>query len=482
MATFTSLGIGSGVDLNSMVTQLVALERAPLVSMQSAAKKLQTQVSSFGQIQSLFGTLQDASNKLSGNSLWTQGVATSADSTAVAVSGGAGAASGSYAVTVEALAGNQTLASATPFAAADTLVGAGTLNITLGTWSAGQASFAAGAAPSINVDLDNTDTLQTARDKINAANAGVTATLVTDTSGVRLALRSTASGAANGFTVVATDSDGVHNDAAGISAFAYDPGNGSTGMQFKQAAQNARAIVNGITVESASNEMSGVVEGLTLTLRKESTTAVNVSVNRDTEAVSNAVKSFAEAYNALVKFISDQTKYDATSKVGGPLQGDSAAGSLQGQLRAVLAQGSGASAAFPRLSDVGLHVQRNGTLTVDAAKLSSATANLAELKKAFANNDTTVAANDGFARRYADLASQVLGVDGSLTTRNEGLRKLITKNSSDQAKVEDRATRLQSRLVAQYTALDANLSKLNALSSYVTQQLNSLSKIGSSNR
>ena len=92
MATFTSLGIGSGVDLNSMVTQLVALERAPLVGMQSAAKKLQTQVSSFGQIQSLFGTLQDASNKLTGSGLWTQGVASSTDSTVVSASGGAGAA------------------------------------------------------------------------------------------------------------------------------------------------------------------------------------------------------------------------------------------------------------------------------------------------------------------------------------------------------------------------------------------------------
>lgn len=479
MATFTSLGIGSGVDLNSMVTQLVALERAPLTQLNTAAKKLQTQVSSFGQIQSLFGSLQDAANKLSNNSLWTQGVASSADTTVVAASGGAGAAAGNYAVTVEALAGNQTLASATSLPSATTLVGAGTLAITLGTWAAGQTSFDAGSAPAVNIDVTNTDTLQTLRDKINGAGAGVTATLVTDASGVRLSLRSTESGAANGFTVVATDSDGSHNDTAGLSAFAYDPLNGTTGMQLKQASQNARATINGIAVESATNELSGVVEGLTLTLRKESATAVNVSVNRDTEAVTNAVKNFAEAYNSLVKFISEQTKYDAASKVGGPLQGDSAAGSMQSQLRSILAQGSGASAAFPRLSDVGLHVQRNGTLSVDSAKLSAATGNLAELKKAFANNDA-LATNDGFARRYADLATQVLGVDGSVSTRSEGLRKLITKNSSDQAKIEERAERLKARLVSQYTALDANLSKLNALSSYVTQQLNSLSNSSNS--
>ena len=180
MATFTSLGIGSGVDLNSMVTQLVALERAPLTQLTTAAKRLQTQVSSFGQIQSLFGALQDASNKLSSNTLWSRGVVNSADPSTIAASGGTGAAAGSYAVTVEQLAGNQTLASATSFPSATSLVGAGTLRIQLGTWASGQSAFEPGAAAAVDVDLSNSDTLQTLRDKINGAGAGVTATLVTD--------------------------------------------------------------------------------------------------------------------------------------------------------------------------------------------------------------------------------------------------------------------------------------------------------------
>lgn len=479
MATFTSLGIGSGVDMNTMVSQLVALERAPLQQLTSAATKLQTQVSSFGRIQSLFGTLQDAANKLTGTSLWQQGVATSSDDSAVAASGGAGVAAGSYSVLVSRLAGSQTVAAATPLAAATATVGSGTLTITRGTWAAGQSAFAAGADAPVVVTVAAGDTLQTLRDKINAADAGVSATLVTDATGVRLALRSTDSGAANGFTVAASDADGNDTDAAGLSAFAYDPLNGTTGMTFKAAAQNAQASVNGIAVESSSNELTGVVEGLTLKLRKESTTPVDVSVERDVESVTTVIKSFADAYSALVKYIADQTKYDATSKVGGPLQGDSAAGALQRQLRAVLTQASGASATFPRLSDIGLQAQRDGTLGVDSAKLAAATGNLDELRKAFAHNDPD-AANDGFARRYADLATQVLGVDGGISTRQEGLRKLISKNSDNQAKVEDRAERLQQRLVAQYTALDANLSKLNALSSYVTAQLAALSRLSDS--
>jgi flagellar hook-associated protein 2 len=129
---------------------------------------------------------------------------------------------------------------------------------------------------------------------------------------------------------------------------------------------------------------------------------------------------------------------------------------------------------FPRLSDIGLTLQRDGTLSVDEARIDSAMANLAELKKAFAHRDPDEPANDGFAQRYAELASRVLGVDGSLTTRAEGLRQRISLNGDKQERLNERVERFQQRLVAQYTAMDANLSRLNALSSYVTQQLAAL--------
>jgi flagellar hook-associated protein 2 len=140
----------------------------------------------------------------------------------------------------------------------------------------------------------------------------------------------------------------------------------------------------------------------------------------------------------------------------------------------VLNSATTASSTFPRLSDVGLQMQRDGTLKVDSTRLDTAANNLTELKKAFGNSDTGNVGNQGFTRRYADLATQVLGVDGSITTRTEGLRQRITRNGTDQEKLADRVDRYQQRLVAQYTAMDANLSKLNSLSNYLTQQLASL--------
>ncbi len=480
MPAITSLGIGSGADINSIVTQLVALESRPLVQMRNAANTLQTQVSSYGQLSSLFGALQSAANNLTGNSLWNKSTATSSDDTAVTVVGGSTAAAGSYAVSVQRLAANQTVVSTSPYADASALVGSGTLTLDIGQWDLPPMNFLpqVGRAP-VTLPITASDTLQTLRDKINGLGAGVNASIVTDSSGARLSLRSSSSGAENGFRLSVADDDGNNADAAGLSRFAFNPAGGSTQMEQKLAASNAEATVNGIAVVSASNELSGVIDGMTLRLRKVS--SADVAVSSDREAVKTAIQGFADAYNTLSKAITDQTKYDPGTKVGGPLQGDSAATGLQRQLRTLLNVASGASATFGRLSDVGLQVQRDGTLKVDGSKLDSATANLTELKKAFANADVGNSANDGFARRYATLATQVLGSDGSLTTRTEGLRTRITRNGEDQANLSDRVERFRARLVAQYTVLDGNLSKLNALSSYVTQQMNALNRTNNSN-
>lgn len=482
MPAITSLGIGSGADINSIVTQLTALESRPLVQMRNAANVLQTQVSSYGQLSSLFGALQSAANNLTGSSLWTRSTATSSDDTAVAVVGGSTAAAGSYAVSVQKLAANQTVVSTTSYADASALVGSGTLTLDLGTWDLPPMNFLpqVGRSP-VTLPITASDTLQTLRDKINGLGAGVNASIVTDSNGARLSLRSSSSGANNGFRLSVADGDGNNADASGLSRFAFNPGGGSTQMEQKLAASNAEATVNGIAVVSASNELSGVIDGLTLRLRKEGLASTSIAISSDRDAVKTAIQSFADAYNTLSKAITDQTKYDPGTKVGGPLQGDSAATGLQRQLRNLLNVASGASATFGRLSDVGLQVQRDGTLKVDAGKLDNATANLTELKKAFSNSDTGNSANDGFARRYAALATQVLGTDGSLTTRTEGLRNRITKNGEDQANLSDRVERFRARLVAQYTVLDGNLSKLNALSSYVTQQMAMLNN-ASSNR
>lgn len=490
MAAITSLGIGSGADLNTLVTQLVAAERQPLTQMRAAATSLQTQVSSFGRLSSQLGALQTAASRLTAATLWQQNGVTSSNESAVTVQGGAGAAPGSYQISVERLAKGQTLASATALSAATEPVGSGQLTIELGRWQPPDVpddppppmNFVPMVGrDAVTIDVSEDDTLATLRDKINSADAGVTASLVSDSSGVRLALRSNTTGAENAFRIQANDNDGTPADNAGLSRFAFDLTAGTTGMLQRQAAVNALAEVNGIAVESATNELSGVVEGLTFRLRKEDFGTAEVSVASDREAVRSAIQGFADAYSELAKTIADQTRFDPATRQGGPLQGDSAVGSLQRQLRALVNAPSGASGTLGRLSDAGLELQRDGTLKVNSAKLDSAMGNLEELRKAFANNDLSNPANDGFARRYADLAGQVLGVDGTLTSRTQSLQRRLAQNSDEQARLNDRVDRFQQRLVQQYTALDTNLARLNALSSSLTQQLNRLNPSNNNN-
>jgi len=353
----SSLGVGSGLDASTIITKLMAVEGQPLTDLKKQEADLRSKVSLFGQVQSLFGDLQTAANTLKSTSLWKQTLASSDNSAAVGVSTGSGAVAGNYAVAVSQLANRQTVTSSV-FASSTTAMTPGTLTIELGQWTGTPASgFTAKAATTpVTITLGAGDDLSLAglRDKINAAGAGVTASIVTDNSGARLSIRSSATGAVNGFRLTGTD---------GLTGFAYDATVASP-MSLNQAAQDAQATINGIAVTSSSNTLSNVVDGVTLTLQGKTTTDANVTVNPDDAAVSKGVDAFVKAYNAVANFIATQTKYDPNSKTASPLQGNSTIVGLQWQLRGLLNQATTASSAYATLSSVGITVQPDGTLVV----------------------------------------------------------------------------------------------------------------------
>lgn len=476
MASITSLGIGSGIDLNGMVSQLVAIERRPIVALQGAANKINTQISSLGRLQSLMSTLQDAANKLTSTSLWSGSKASSSDAATVDTVGNSSASAGTYAVTVQSLAAPQTLVSGTVFPSSSSTVGSGTLTIGVGTWNSALTNFSqkSGTTP-VSISIGAGDTLVTVRDKINAAGGGVFATVINDATGARLSLRSTNPGVDNGFQVKVTDGDGTNGDATGLSRLAFDPPSAGQ-MTLAQAASNTKATVNGVQVESTTAEISGVVDGLTLRAQRITASPVNVTVVADDTSVKAAVKSFADAYSALSSFIADQTKYDPNSKASSPLQGDTAVSSVLNRMRALVNSSGTASSSYTRLSDIGLQVQRDGSLSVNDSKLDAAIANRAELRKALTNLDQGNEAGNGFARRFATMASDLVGNEGAISTRTEGLRKKITRNTQQQELLQDRVDSFQKRLEQQFTGLDKTVSKFKSLDSYLSQQLEMLRK------
>jgi flagellar hook-associated protein 2 len=471
MATISSPGVGSGLDVNNIVTSLVAIERQPIVQLQSQASSLQTKLSAFGKLQSNLSALREAASALTSSSTWNQTTGTSSDAAAVAVTTDANNLPGSYSVEVLSLARAQSNTSKT-YAAATDLVGEGTIRIELGSWGAGNSFTTKPDTTAIDISVGPpAKSLAEVRDMVNAANAGITATVLTDASGARLVFRSSATGTTEGFKLTVTDTDGNNVDTSGLSALAYDPSVGVVTMAQALAAANASALINGVPVSSASNTLSNVVDGMTLTLKKPTAAAVDVTTAPDKEAIKKKVEAFVTAYNDLNKELAAQTKYDAASKSAGTLQGDSAAVSLRGALRNTLRGNSGASTMFTRLADIGFDVKQDGSISLDSVKLDNGLANLGELKKLFSNSDTLVPGNNGFATLFRAQADQAIGIDGSIASRSEGLRERITRNEKRQAELEVRVALTEARLRRQYTALDAQMGQLQSVSNYVTQQM-----------
>ncbi|HZW73725.1 MAG TPA: flagellar filament capping protein FliD, partial [Caldimonas sp.] len=294
--------------------------------------------------------------------------------------------------------------------------------------------------------------------------------VVVDASGARLALQSTTTGAANGFRVTVADDDGNNADAAGLSQLAFDPAGGAAQMTLAQAAANTQATVNGIAVTSSSNVLSGVIDGITFNLGKVTTQPVTINVTRNTDAVKSMLGAFVTAYNQLNDFLSQATHYDPTTKQAALLQGDSTATSIQNQLHNIIGTNTGASSTFSTLSSLGIQLQKDGSLKIDDATLSSALTNLPEVTKALSNLDPTVAGNNGIGKRFYDWTSGLLASNGSLPGKTQSIQAGIARNQKDQDAMQDRLDATEARLRAQYSALDTTMAQANALAKYVTQQ------------
>lgn len=472
MATLSSPGIGSGLDIKNIVSQLVALEKRPLDSLKLQAATVQTKISAFGQIKSLVSTLSDAAGKLTSVTGWNAISTTSSDSKVVSASAVGGTLPTSFSVEVQGLAKAQATASAALFPVGGAL-GAGTLRLELGKWSVAPASFTPTSGVPVDIQILATDTLSDVASKINGANAGVTASVLTDASGERLLLRGKNTGEEAGFRLSVfeagdTDPSSAQNtDATGLSRLV-------NGSSVTQSAQNATATVNGIAVTSATNTFANTVSGVTFKAEQITTSPVDVTVSKDNSVVKKNIDDFVAAYNAINQLFQEATKYDNEAKSGGLLQGDSTAITLQNSLRNALQSVTTGSSVYQRLADVGITQQRGGDLAVDSSKLSTAMANMDELRNMF--RSTGAGAAEGIAVRVKKVASDLLSSEGFFKTKDDVLKRSLERNAKEQTRVNEKASRVEAQLNAKYSALDAKMSSLNALNAYIGQQVTTWNK------
>lgn len=370
----SSPGIGSNLDVNSIVSQLMTIERQPIKKLALKEADYQAKLTAYGSLKGVLSSFQGSLSALSSASSFQSTKATSSDSTILTASAVSTATPGSYSVQVTALAKSQKLAS-TGFTNVTDSFGSGSITIEFGTYDAGMDTFdlnPAKAARIIPIDSVHSS-LSGVRDAINAAGAGVTASIVNDgTTGNKLVLTSNDTGVANSLRISVTDDDLNNTDAAGLSRIVYSPVTSATrNLTQTQAAQNAAFTVDGIAISKASNTVTDAIQGVTLSLLKEGT--ISLTVARDSTMVKSSVDKFVKAYNELNNALNDLTAYDPKTKQASLLTGDSAVRQIQSQIRNTLnAPITGSSGAYSGLAQIGVAFKKDGTLAVDSTKLQNA--------------------------------------------------------------------------------------------------------------
>jgi flagellar hook-associated protein 2 len=506
MATISSPGIGSGLDVNSIVTQLMAIERAPITLLDRKEASFQAKISSYGTIKSSLAELQTAAKALATPATFSPITASVADASKLSVAASATAVAGSYDVEVISLAQSQKMlmskADGGGYSTMNSTVGTGTITINFGTYSAAEPptftanpdKLTAKTSPvSITIGSDN-QSLSGVRDAINAANAGVSASIINDGNGFRLSLTSLDTGARNAMQIsVAAPASDSGTSIGELGQLAYDPASAKAAtynadgsvksaavadtskMMQNVAPQDAVIKVDNILVTKQSNTISDAIQGVTLTLGQTMAagTTTKVTLTRDTSNVKTSIEAFVKAYNDANTAMRSATAFDPLTSTAAVLTGDSTMRSIQNQLHTMFsAPVAGAPSGTAMLSDAGISFQKDGSLAIDGTKLAAATADpTKDLSKLFATSDT----GNGYGYQMDVLIGRILSPVGIMASRTNSFGTSIQNIGDQRTTVEDRLVNIEKRYRAQYTALDTLIAKMTSTSSFLTQQLASLS-------
>jgi flagellar hook-associated protein 2 len=474
MAGITGLLSAGKVDVNSLVSQLMTVERKPIDNLNKKSASYQTQLSVFSSVRSGLSTFQTAVQNLKGTGSFKAFTVNSSDASVLSASAGSNAVPGNYSIEISSLAQAQQLV-ATGQASSTATIGSGastTLNFDFGTISydplaggsynatTGQytgASFATNGGGIKSVTIDSTNnTLEGIRDAVNKANIGVNATIINDggTSPYRLTFSTSTSGVSNSMSI------SVAGDASLATLLSNDP-SGTQNLSQTLEAKNANLKVNGIAITKTSNVVTDAIQGVTLNLNKTTVTntPISLTIAKDTASITAAANSFVSAYNSLNSTLKSISAYKTATTSGGSLAGDPAIRQMMGELSDILS-GTVTGGSFTTLADVGLSVKPGVGMTLDSTKFSAAmNSNLSDLSNLFT-------ATDGYATKLDAWAKSSLNV--TVNTRTSNINQSITDIANQVATQETRMTSIQKRYTRQFTNLNTVLAQLSNVSSSIT--------------
>lgn len=457
MATVTAQGIGSGLDISGLVSQLVEAERAPQANrLASKEARIQARLSAFGSLKSALDTFKNSLSALKDPDTFTKRSATVGDTDVFKATVGETAVAGNYSVSVEQLATRHKIASAA-YADSATSVGTGTLQFTVN-----------GESFSIDVEA-GADSLADIRDAVNSAedNVGLKASIVNDQDGAHLVFSSDDSGVENEITIAVT-TDGA--DTGDLTQLAFDPNAVSNPMAEKVAALDSIVEVDGFTQTSSNLVVEDMIEGVTLNLvDARPGEKIELTVALDTASVKKSIESFVSNYNKLVTTLNDLTAFDPEANTAGLLQGDSTTRGIAQRIRqeiGVIVDDVGSD--INSLAQLGITTGDKGKLKIDSDTLTD------RIDNNFANIGDVFSSDSGYAVRFDAMISGITASGGILSSRTEGLESQIDRIADQRETLDRRVAAIEARYFAQFTALDSLLGQLTSTGDFLNQQLANL--------
>ena len=441
MAAITSLGIGSGLDLNGLLDQLKEAEQAKLEPIAQQIQSEDTKISAYGQLKSALEQFQNSAQALNDGSSF-ESLTTNVEGSAVGAVGSNEAQPGQYEVQVGQLATASSLVTERLETADESIVtGEQSLTFTLADGAMDPITIADGSS------------LEDMRDAINQQSDGrLSASIINDGEGYRLAVNSTETGA---------DASIQSTNFSGILAGDVQ----TTDAQVVQAGQDAEFNVNGIDIVSPTNQVEGAIQGITLNLSEAGATST-VSVEQDSEAIREQVTAFVDDFNTLKDTITSLTAFDEETGQAAGLNADATTRAVERELRQTISSVVGGDG-FSVLSDIGISLQVDGKLEIDEDKLDSIVANQPDQLASFFAGDSE---EGGMAGQIATSLESLVGTGGRLESAVDSSERRYASLEERFTTTESRIEQTVDRYRTQFQAMDSMVAQMNSTSAYLTQQ------------
>lgn len=474
MASITSIGVGSGIDLEGLVDSIIASERDPVTqSLDLKEASVQANISAFGSLKSTLSAFQSSLSSLKNSSFFNSQNATSGDSSLYTATTDGSAVLANYDIAVLYEAKAHRLVSP-DFATASTVVGSGTLTI-----DSGSTNF------DVTISSGTNDSLSDIRDSINdaAGNDGaVNASILTVDDGMggtvsKLVLSTSNTGEDNEISIVVDDDDLADKDGAGLSQLFYNTTDPSNQMIETAAAQDAEITIDGFTAKSSTNEIKDAIAGVTINVVKGSDDPMDpdkatLVINKDTAGLKGTVETFVASFNELTVVFNALTDYDAATETRGLLMGDSSVSTIESQIRRIVGETvTGASSTLNSLTSLGITTNNQGLLSLDEDTLNSAVTTETD------NFSDLFAGDNGIASRLDSILDNFLGSGGILSTREDGFQTRLRAIEDARFDLDFRLEKVESRFRSQFSSLDILVSQLNSTGDFLLQQLDAAAQI-----